>query len=493
MREPRNPFSFRSTESIESRHTFLKIFGHTILDALPDDCLANKVTIFRSSPGGGKTSLFRIFAPESLVEISRDRSTHREIFGRLKRRGMIGDDGPPGTLGVYLRLYDYAAMEDADLADDQDCRYLFALIGTRLIIKALTGILKLKNASLENLDKITILKPPDRCITGVPLPCDGKTLYDWAAKTERDICGKINRFDAPHSGDRAEPLLDSIVDYLHVICHDNLLFDGSPAASAVLIMLDDLHELTSTQRKILLEKVINARVPAPVWIAERLEALQINEIIFGYGRESSVINLETHWDKGNTFERFAKLISEKRAQHASLDFDINIYNNLERSISSTYRQNFRKATKKIRERIKKYTRDTKAYDGWIKKQEEEKSDVSDYEDMISWRSLEVRIKRAENKKQYKLVDLPLETSHEDYSHELVPVAEFFTHREFGLPYYFGFTNISKMATYNVELFLKIAADMFDEIMSQRIKNQNDETLDATRQEEIVKGIAHGKC
>ena len=46
-----------------------------------------------------------------------------------------------------------------------------------------------------------------------------------------------------------------------------------------------------------------------------------------------------------------------------------------------------------------------------------------------------------------------------------------------------------MATFNVELFLKIAANLFDEIISMKIKDKNHDILDARRQEEIVKRLA----
>lgn len=478
MKEPENPFTFRSSESIESRSTFLKLFGHTILDALPDDCFLRKVTIFRSSPGGGKTSLFRIFSPESLVEISRNHTTYKYLFHALDKRNVI-KDAAPSILGVYLRLYDYAAIQDSDLDQEQNNQYLFSLIGIRLIMKALTGILTLKGLNLDHLCKITVQKPPDHCIAGISLPCDGKILYDWASKMERNICGVINRFD---TNNKQPAYFNNIIDYLHIIDHNNLLFEDKPIVSGVLILLDDLHELTGLQRKRFLIKIVNARLPIPIWIAERLESLEIDELILNYGRESSIVSLEEYWNKGNKFEKFARLVSDKRTKHTSLDFDIDLYHHLESSVTT---KSIRTAVNKIKQRIKMQTRNIRTYKKWIETQEQ--SNKSGYEGAVSWRMLEIKIARGKADAQTKLVDEPLEVTQDDSG--LKAAATFFIHKEFDIPYFFGFSHISKMATFNIEVFLKMAAALFDEIVSQRIRDRRDEILGAVRQEKIIKEIA----
>ena len=54
MREPRNPFRLRASESIESDATFLRLFGPGMLDLLPAENLWDKPQVFRSAPGGGQ-------------------------------------------------------------------------------------------------------------------------------------------------------------------------------------------------------------------------------------------------------------------------------------------------------------------------------------------------------------------------------------------------------------------------------------------------------
>ena len=65
---------------------------------------------------------------------------------------------------------------------------------------------------------------------------------------EIELCGVINRFGA---GCPSVDLSASI-DHIYAISPDNFLIDGKPVVSKVLVLLDDLHELTKSQRRIFL-------------------------------------------------------------------------------------------------------------------------------------------------------------------------------------------------------------------------------------------------
>lgn len=485
MKEPANPFIFRSSESIESHLTFLRLFGLGILDALPDGCFSSKVTVFRSGPGGGKTSLFRIFRPDSLKEISRDHSGYEDLSQWLLERDVIGKTDP-NLLGVYLRLYNYAALQDSEPDQEGGDRYLFTLIGIRLIMKALTGILDLKGFDLDQLHRITIQKPQDYCIADLSLPCNGKELYDWAASMERSICGAVNRFDAQS---RPQSILCQGMDYIHVLCHKNLFLDDQPVVSRVLIMIDDLHELTKSQRKAFLDRIASARFPLSIWIAERLEALDLEDLVPSDGRDSNTVHLEEYWaGRSKAFENFVKSISGKRTVLARTDFDIYLDQHLENSIDTADRNSvFLDIAKTIEARVRSTTRGAHTYDKWIDEQSMVES--SNYEKAVGWRMLEIRIVRNMADAQRKILDTPLDPEPVDRNSDLETAAIFFLHSEFNAPYYFGFHNVSKMATFNVEVFLKIAAALFEEIVSQRIKNKKHEMLAAEQQEKIVTNMA----
>ena len=484
MREPANPFRFRSSENIESHLTFLRLFGLGILDFLPGDCLSNKVTVFRSGPGGGKTSLFRVFRPDSLREVSRNHSGYEDLSKRLSALDVIDDTGP-NLLGVYLRLYNYAALQDSESDQRTNHDRLFTLVGVRLIMKALTGILDLKGFDMNQLGRITIQKPQDHCIVDLPLPCNGKELYNWAADMERGICGAVNSFD---SLDNTASISCQGMDYLHVLHHKNLFLDGRPVVSRVLIMLDDVHELTKSQRREFLKQIATARLPLSVWIAERLEALDLEDLVGGDGRETNPVSLEEHWAKSKSFERFIKSISDKRTALARTDFEVYLDRHLEDSLNTEERSGkFLDIARTIEERVRYITRDTEIYDKWI--DEQSKMEFSNYEKAVGWRALEIRIAKEMADEQKKILDVPLDPESIENRTDLNAAAIFFLHDEFKIPYFFGFQNVSKMATFNVEVFLKIAAELFDEIVSQRLKNKKHEILSAERQEKIITGIA----
>jgi hypothetical protein len=89
MKEPRNPFRLRASEHIESDTTFLHLFGPGMLDLLPKERLLDNVRILRSAPGGGKTSLMRLFTPSVLLALHayRTREECRELYQRMQELG----------------------------------------------------------------------------------------------------------------------------------------------------------------------------------------------------------------------------------------------------------------------------------------------------------------------------------------------------------------------------------------------------------------------
>ena len=114
MKVPRNPFRIRFSENIMSDSDFLRLFGPGALDLLPKDGLWDRVQIFRSAPGGGKTSIFRIFTPNSLrhLHASRVSDDYKELYNRLRNIDAISES-EPRVLGVYLSCARvYAGLED---------------------------------------------------------------------------------------------------------------------------------------------------------------------------------------------------------------------------------------------------------------------------------------------------------------------------------------------------------------------------------------------
>jgi hypothetical protein len=107
----------RAAEYIESDALFLRLFGPQFLDVLPETGLWDKPQIFRSAPGGGKTSLFRAFTPSALLALHELRGSDdcKELFGRMRHIESVSDTGPE-LLGVMLTCdRGYATIEDLGL------------------------------------------------------------------------------------------------------------------------------------------------------------------------------------------------------------------------------------------------------------------------------------------------------------------------------------------------------------------------------------------
>ena len=112
--------------------------------------------------------------------------------------------------------------------------------------------------------------PESKSVPGLPLPCNGQVLKDWAAEIEDRICTALDSF-GPIKNEQI-PGHDSPIS-LWIAQPGMATIDGRPLASRTLLMLDDIHQLSSAQREKLIETVIELRSPVGVWIAERFEAL----------------------------------------------------------------------------------------------------------------------------------------------------------------------------------------------------------------------------
>src|SRR3972149_5713706 len=192
MREPRNPFKMRTSEHIESNATFLRLFGPGVLDLLPKDKLWNQIQIFRSAPGGGKTSLFRVFTPESLLTLyeSRTNEDYKDLYERMKDLDVVSDSGPH-LLGIMLSCArNYAALEDLNFNPNQKERLLYSLLNARLILATLREALVLKKLNYpEDLERLSIVPPTHGELSiQLPIPRSGKDLFEWACSVEKGVC-----------------------------------------------------------------------------------------------------------------------------------------------------------------------------------------------------------------------------------------------------------------------------------------------------------------
>jgi hypothetical protein len=494
MREPRNPFRLRSSENIEVDATFVRLFAPGVLDLLKgDERLSTR--IIRSAAGGGKTSLLRLFTPGPLLQLHAHRAQEEyvDLFGRMQDLGAVSDDGPR-LLGILLSCdRNYVALADMDLERAREQRLLLALLDARLILAVLREALALRRLDIqENLNRLTVTSPNgSEDFNGLELPCSGKAIYEWARRREDEICGAIDSFDTEDFTASGSDSLSSLL----MLRPGSILFDGAPVAERMLIMLDDVHKLTTLQRESLVATILNARSSTPVWVAERLEALGTDELLASgmtEGRDyEEVLLLEDYWRRHTKqFERLVFNIADRRAQASSFVDNTTFGSCLQDALDGTeWQPVFEQALKEVSARVREKAGGKALFNDWISARETVEG--TPRERATAWRALEILIERELRKKQSTF---DFSVAVEDLEHKddssLNAAAELFLCREYKLPYYFGAATLAKLATSNIEQFLWLAGDEFEEVVSAAIVSPSHVAdLAPARQEAIIKRAA----
>lgn len=491
MKEPRNPFRLRASEHIESDATFVRLFGPGILDLFQDgESVWNKVQIVRSAPGGGKTSLLRLFTPTALhtLHAYRDSDECRELYQKMESLGALGESGPT-LLGVMLSCArTYSTLADMSLDQARKDRLLFTLLDARMILATLRGALALKKLAYPaDLNQLEVVAPPNVNLSQeLRFPCSGKELYDWATRQENIVCKALDSF--------VTPLLENLsgqdnLASLELFRPDSIRYSGHPIAERILFMLDDVQKLTNRQRTLLLEQIVDSRSPVGIWISERFQALSTDEILSPgaiEGRDyERIIPIEEYWRKNKKkFESLVLSIADRRAKSAA-DADVGSFSSsLQGSLDGIeWQDQLSSALGTVRARVVNLAGADSMFREWIAAREA--FDGTFREKLVAWRALEILIAR-ENRKSQRFEFAPLEAEElEDKDDSAVKAAaELFLAQEFRLPYYFGPSRLSTLASSNIQQFLSLAGDEFEEMVSAAVvKKPTDLTPD--RQDAIL--------
>lgn len=497
MRGLRNPFRLRRAESIDTDDAFLTLFEPGIVEVMPQGTLWDSVHIIRSAAGGGKTSLIRMFTPPSLMTLcrrGRNDAKTKELYQRMKELDAIDDDGPR-LLGVLLTCGPgYSMLQDLSVDQARKNRLFFGLLNARITLAVLRGALTLKCLPFpDGLSQIAIGSSKGTpSLHPLAFPCTGRELHAWAEQREASLCGSLDSLGPL----RAETLPgDDALYSLSLMQPDNVTVDNVCVAPRVLLMMDDIHKLTSQQRELLVSTVIDARSSVGVWIAERFEALSAQEILSSgaeKGRDyGETIEIESYWRaKPERFEKLAMRVADRRITEAS-DTDIASFHGcIQEGLNGPNWDNrFTDIAQIVSARVKETYGTKERFREWIRVRET--VDCTPQERAIEWRKLEILIQRELNKKQKSLFeDQPLgedELGEKDDS-SLANAAELFLSREFGLPYYYGAARIARLASLNIQQFLGLGAEMFEESVAAEVLRRS-VALAPERQHALMKDMA----
>ena len=488
----RNPFRVRTSEYLEENSEFLSLFGLSALEVFDPDDMWTRIQIIRSARGGGKTSILRIFSPKSLNEIYESRTTDDNIiplYKKLKNLDVFSDENGIKILGVTLSLFgNYPILNQLDFDESKQNRLFFSLLISKIIIATLRNACELKKLEFPmDLDKIQIKHPGEPNIpTSIPIPCTGKELYNWSSLIEQKISDIIEE----DSDDDKNLSGYETLSALHIIRSNNIFYNDKPIAEKTLLMLDDVDKLTSKQRKNLSDVLVNLRIPIGIWLAERLEALRPEELlspIGTMGREyGEPKNLEKFWTSNpKKFKQLLVEISDKRAswhhRYNISSFERSLSNKLDESWDPFFKSSIEFESDKL---IKKFGSETK-YRNWFDKCENPEQNLSQTAE--GWRLLEILMERDFRKKQQILFDelLTEDDFNDKSSTKEKDVSEYYIRTKYKIPYYFGFGKLVKLASSNVQQFLDLSSDLFDEMINARSFDAVPH-ISAKRQEQILK-------
>lgn len=494
MKDVRNPFRLQTAESIDSDADFLRLFGHGVIDLLPKDALSGRPLFIRSAPGGGKTSLLKLFTPsvlQSLMAMQGSDAT-KELFNRLKEVGAVTDHDI-NVLAVMLSCSrTFPALADIGLKSHRARRLLLALIDARIILGALRAVLIARRLRFpDDIGRLTLTAPPDEQVPGLSFPCDGASVKRWAEDVEQSVCDLIDTLMSPDgSGPSGH---DSLLS-LRLLDANCIQLDGKPVETRWLVMFDDVQKLASTQRATLLEVVVEQRARSTVWMAERFEALSTGELLSSgalSGRDCLVIALEEEWREKRRFEPAVKFIAERRARMAADAAGANTAPDafaptIEADLDTpAWQDRTGKALETVRARVEALASKPQ-YSEWLKSCASTEGTLR--QQLIKWRTLEILIERHARKRQLTLglgVLTREELEDKDES-DVRAAAELFVSKEFGFPYYFGLSKLASLGSFNVEQFLRLAGDLFEESLAAAVMRRAPH-LAPERQQKILEG------
>ncbi|MGB2639421.1 MAG: hypothetical protein WAN32_10775, partial [Candidatus Acidiferrum sp.] len=454
----------------------------------------DKPQIFRSAPGAGKTSLLRLFTPTVLLSLHAFRANDdlKELYQRMQAMGVV-DENAPRLLGVFHSCArNYATLEDLEFEPARKERLLFGLLNARIILATLRSALVLHRFDYPaDLKRITVSADTVRELgPAFTAGATGEDLHRWATSLESAVCDAIDSFGSADI--KSIPGSDTLSS-LALLKHGALLLDSKPVAEHVLLLLDDVHHFTHRQRTRVLKVISDLRSGIGIWLAERFEALTPDEMLssgISEGRDyEGEILLEQYWrDHDRKFENLLMSVADKRAS-AAIDVEVTSLDScLQASLDgSEWQSKYEAGIPVIRDRVAKAIGGRSRFSAWMESQEVRVGTARDR--AIGWRAMEILVHR-EIKHDQKSFDFPLAPNAlaERSDSQVRAAAELFLSQEFDLPYYFGTHKLASLAFWNIEQFMRLAGDEFEEVVSSRVVRK-DPTLDAGRQDQLLRAAS----
>jgi hypothetical protein len=492
-----NSFLERMSERTSDQE-FVRLFSPKILERLAEDSFEGAVHIFRSPPGGGKTTLLRAFTPTALRAFWNARRIPEmsESYQRLLTWGILNEQNGPQVLGVILSCASgYADLPPgASIAQEGLFR---ALLDCRVVLRTLRNLAtSLSFSSPEQLAQVRLeYKPLETDLQSIPTVTSATDLVHWAEKRERAVYAELDSIAAKSKSEMPAHLRFESVLWLQSV---RFVFNGHEIAPRRMLMIDDLHKLRRKQRASLIEELTEIRPKIPVWLAERSIALGEELLSQGTrdGRDLREYALEDLWAPGRgqqQFLSFAQNVLDRRLEAQSEIPSVAFSQYLRSSVQQDdVRDQIVKGFNMFRGEVSRYKGNPR-YTEWIARAENNLNDVS-VESLRELFTTQILLARDELKRQMSLELAPLSTEELDErdSSQVQGASEIFLHEELRIPYYYGIERLCTLATNNVEELLSLAAALYDGLRAKQILRKAELLLSPSEQEKLLRQVAKQK-
>lgn len=483
----KNPFLAKNSEQQFRVEDFLALFDCSVLQMIEERNLS-KVSYISSTPGAGKTSLFRAFSPQVLNEITSGQQDdeYQDIRKHMRRLGAIYDDAPV-LLSANLSCARNYSIIDEMFQNGRRKQVFFALINYRVTISLIRAMGVLWNLDKEGYKRVTFVEVPQEMLSECSESVNAYELYEWACAGERELCRYL---DSDRSEDLPISFVHTTLLTLKLFEPENILLDETDCCEYTLMIFDDFHKLSDNQKKYMSEALYTLKTNTGVWLGQRLEGVKPSQVISMDGSLNRDYNpnvvIDNYWpNKQGQFHNMLQNIANRRIQGSGYT---KFSDCLSRDLSGNkYRKVLKNHIQSIRE--------------WIASDSERKAKYARIIEMIENSETRELMEKAvqyeciaikERRNNSDQLSLPLGISEnvEDFKafvNKYKMAARFYVSIKHNIPFYYGMENLLMLSSYNVEQFLNFAGRYYDvyRIKSFQRNSGKMSRLTTEEQEEIL--------
>lgn len=458
-----NPFLIKNYEGNVSADAFLDLFNISVLDVITEEffCSTNYIS---SSPGAGKTTLFKAFSPEILKLFKEEvyQKRYNKMFRYLTKRKLVAGDNVRLISSYISCAGNYGLLEN--ILEEREGEWIFSsLINFRIIIAMLRSIVEMEMwKDREELERISFVSLPEEMFAMADVISNGKKMYMWVCEQEKKLCRYLdgNIIEKPQ-----KQTWQMTLSALKIFEPSNILIDGEQKYACTLIIFDDFHQLTYKQKEFIVQSLYLIRPRIACWIGQRLVGLKAEQIISldgSIGREyQKSIILDSFWEKNTGKYRNAiKDIANRRIRWAEISGVDKFSTCVSNSISGEMDNKIEEGICDIRNIIENVHYAPMKYGLIIKDIEE--GNYTKFERAKRYECLVIKLRREEyGQMEFYLGEVESVKEFHSLYASWEKVAEYYFCRKYNVPYYYGEERLIEISASNIEQYLYFASGLFE--------------------------------